>query len=117
MWVRAIAASAVLLTAIVWSNVGWTRDFLSKLEEGVAREINLARTDPGQYASFLEEWSQYYNDKEIERAGQPTIITQEGVSAVKEAIRYLRVASSLPLLKISIQRTRSSREIGTQGVD
>lgn len=31
----------------------------------------------------LEKWSQYYNDKEIERAGQLTIIIEEGVSAVK----------------------------------
>ncbi len=40
--------------------------------------------------------------EEVERVGQPIIITQEGASAVKEAIRYLRAASSLPLLKISI---------------
>ncbi len=66
MWARVIAAPAVLITAISWSSIGWTLDFLSTLEEGVAREVNLARTDPGQYASFLEEWSQYYNDKEIE---------------------------------------------------
>lgn len=110
MWVRAIAAPAVLLTAISWSKVGWTLDFLSTLEEGIAREVNLARTDPGQYASFLEEWSQYYNDKEIERAGQPTIITQEGLSAVKEAIRYLRTASSLPLLKISIGMSLAAKD-------
>lgn len=101
MWARGIAASAVLLTAISWSNVGWTLDFLSTLEEGVADEVNLARTDPDQYASFLEKWGQYYNGKEIERAGQPTIITQEGVSAVKEAIRYLHAVSSLPSLRIS----------------
>ncbi len=83
MWAKAIVAPVVLLTAISWSNVGWTLDLLSTLEEGIAREVNLARSDPGQYASLLEEWSQYYNDKEIERAGQPTIITEEGVSAVK----------------------------------
>jgi len=119
MWARVIAAPAVLITAISWSSIGWTLDFLSTLEEGVAREVNLARTDPGQYASFLEEWSQYYNDKEIERAGQPTIITQEGVSAVKEAIRYLRAASSLPLLKISIGMSLAAedhvKELGPAG--
>jgi len=36
-----------------------------------------------RHQNGLEEWSEYYNDKEIERAGQPTIITEEGVSAVK----------------------------------
>lgn len=110
MWAKAIVAPAVLLTAISWSNAGWTLDLLSALEEGIAREVNLARSDPGQYTSLLEEWSQYYNDKEIERAGQPTIITQEGVSAVKEAIRYLRAASSLPLLKISIGMSLAAKD-------
>lgn len=110
MWARVISAPAVLLTAITWSNIGWTLAFLSTLEEDIAREVNLARTDPRQYASFLEEWSQYYNDKEIERAGQPTIITQEGISAVEEAIRYLRAASSLPLLKSSIGMSLAAKD-------
>jgi uncharacterized protein YkwD len=119
MWARVFAAPAVLITAIGWPNIGWTLDFLSTLEEDVAREVNLARTDPGQYASFLEEWGQYYNDKEIERTGEPTIITQEGVSAVKEAIRYLRAANALPLLKVSVGMSLAAedhvKELGPTG--
>jgi hypothetical protein len=36
-----------------------------------------------RHQNGFEEWRQSYNDKEIERAGQPTIITEEGISAVK----------------------------------
>lgn len=110
MWARPFVAPAVLVVAVGWSNIGWTLDFLSTLEQGIAREINLARADPGEYAAFLEEWSKYYNDKEIQRAGQPTIITQEGISAVTEAIRYLRATTALPLLKISAGMSRAAKD-------
>lgn len=119
MRLKGVVASAVWLTAISWSDVGWTLDFLSVLEKGIAHEVNLARTNPRQYASYLEKWSQYYNDKEIERLGRPTIITQEGVMPVKEAIRYLRSVSALPLLKTSLGMSLGAKdhveELGPDG--
>jgi len=76
-------------------------DYLSALEEAVVREVNLARTYPRQYASFLKELKQYYNGKRIERPGETTVLTKEGVAAVKEAIRFLRSVDPVPSLSSS----------------
>ena len=64
--------------------------YLSALEAGVLREMSLARTEPARYAEFLEERRQYYRGRRFKRPGEITIITNEGVSAVDEAIEFLR---------------------------
>ena len=76
-------------------------DYLSSLEKEIVEEHNLARTHPDKYAAFLEEWKPYYDDKVLKRPGEPHIFTQEGVSAVEEAIRFLREAEPVPTLRPS----------------
>ena len=74
-------------------------DFLSTLEKAVVRELNLARQNPKKYASFLERQKPYYVGKHIKRPGKTTVITSEGVSAVNEAIRFLRSVKPVSALK------------------
>jgi uncharacterized protein YkwD len=76
-------------------------DYLSSLEEEIVKEHNLARTHPDKYAAFLEEWKPYYDGNVLKRPGEPHIITQEGVSAVEEAIRFLREVEPVPTLSPS----------------
>jgi uncharacterized protein YkwD len=73
-------------------------DFLTTLEREVLREINLARTQPATYAAFVDDIKRYYKGKLLERPGEPTILTEEGLSAVLEAARFLRAVKPVPSL-------------------
>ena len=64
--------------------------YLSPLEKAIVREINMARTNPKGYASFLEKWKPYYEGKQLKLPGEITLMTKEGVTAVNEAIRSIR---------------------------
>jgi uncharacterized protein YkwD len=70
--------------------------FLSPLENAVVRELNMARTAPKKYSSFLEQEKKYYDKKLLKLPGQTPILTKEGVGAVVEAIRVLRSIKPLP---------------------
>jgi uncharacterized protein YkwD len=74
-------------------------EYLSPLEKAVVLEINMARTNPKGYASFLEKWKQYYDGKLLRLPGEKTLVTKEGVIAVNEAIRSIR--STHPVLPLS----------------
>lgn len=71
------------------------------LEQEVAREINLARTRPAEYAAFVEQWRPLYHGREFRRPGSVTMVTEEGVKALDEAVRHLRAARPAPALEIS----------------
>jgi uncharacterized protein YkwD len=73
-------------------------DDLFALEQDVLGEINLARTDPGIYLSYLKEFKQRYAGKQIRLAGHAVIHTKEGVRAVDEAYQYLRDRNPMPPL-------------------
>jgi uncharacterized protein YkwD len=74
---------------------------LSPIAREVFEELNLARTDPEGYADVLAEMKQHFNGNALERPGQVTLITQEGVAAFDEAIAFLRSTHPLPALRIS----------------
>ena len=75
--------------------------FLSPLENAVVYEINMARTAPKDYSSFLEQCKKYYDKKFVRLPGETPILTKEGVGAVVEAIRFLRSVKPLPPLNPS----------------
>ncbi|MBD0369522.1 MAG: CAP domain-containing protein [Pyrinomonadaceae bacterium] len=74
---------------------------LSTLEKAVLDEMNLARTSPTQYATYLEALRKYYNGKAFKQPGVAAVQTIEGASALEEAIKYLRNAKPLPQLQLS----------------
>ncbi len=75
--------------------------YLSSVEQEVLDELNLARTNPKRYAEFLAEMRPYFNGNHLERPGQITLLTQEGVAAVDEAISFLRSTEPLSALRFS----------------
>lgn len=83
---------------------------LSTLEQGIVRELNVARTDPARYSAFLLERRAHYNGKRIERAGKPTILTEEGVAAIDEAIAALRRLAPRTPLTVSAGMSRGARD-------
>jgi uncharacterized protein YkwD len=72
--------------------------YLSALEREIINEVNLARANPTQYATYLEQLKKLYVGKDLKRPGQVALTTVEGVSAVDEAIQFLRAQKPLPPL-------------------
>ena len=81
------------------------------LEQEVLKEINLARTRPAEYAAYLEQLRPHFNGKEYRRPGMPGLMTQEGVQALDEAIRFLRAARPAPALSLSQGMCSGAREL------
>jgi len=90
--------------AFLWgmSNIalaaGTADAYLSAVEQDVLDELNLARTNPKQYAEFLSETRRYFNGNLLERPGELTLVTREGLAAVDEAISFLRSTAPLSAL-------------------
>ena len=85
--------------------------YLSSLEKDVVQEINLARTQPKAYATFLEQLRPYYVGgheqspgamlRGTDKSGRPIVVTTEGPRALDEAMAFLRSTSPLPPLEVS----------------
>lgn len=74
---------------------------LSPLEKEIIEEINLVRSNPTAYAAHLEQLRPFFADKKFQPPGRPAFITEEGVSALDDAIAFLRAAKPLSTLNIS----------------
>ena len=85
--------------------------YLSELESEVVEELNLARTQPGVYADFLTDYSKLYIGAEVHEQGETTLLTEEGKSAVNEAIRFLRNQKSLSPLLASDGMSRAAKDL------
>ncbi|HEY6188529.1 MAG TPA: CAP domain-containing protein [Pyrinomonadaceae bacterium] len=94
-------------------------EFLSPLESEIVAEINLARAQPQVYASYLEETKKFYSGNQIRRPGRAVEVTVEGLTALDEAIAFLRAAQPLPPLQVykgmSLAAKDHSRDLGTSG--
>lgn len=74
------------------------QSLLSKQEQEILSEINLARSNPSQYIRYLEEFKRRYNGKELNFSNGQSLITNEGVEALDDAIGFLGSAKpSSPL--------------------
>lgn len=85
--------------------------YLTDLEREVVEELNLARTQPDKYANYLNEYSKLFVGKELREPGEITIMTEEGRSAVTEAIRFLKNQKSLPYLTASKGMSRAATDM------
>jgi uncharacterized protein YkwD len=71
---------------------GSSEDTLSSAEQDLLNEINQARAHPDVYASYLEKLKPLFHEKEYAPSGQEGFKTEEGWSAVEDAISFLRAA-------------------------
>jgi uncharacterized protein YkwD len=74
---------------------------LPDLKNEIVREINQLRKDPKEYIVYLEELKKYYSGKDLKRPGKVIITTKEGVSALEQAIDYLKKVKPVQALKLS----------------
>ncbi len=105
-----IATLIVTVPNIALSRNNSSHTYLTPLEEGVLNEINLARTNPKQYLSFLESQRPFFKGNLFERPDGIHIITQEGVAALDEAIHYLRSATPVPPVSPSPGLSRAAKD-------
>lgn len=81
---------------------GSSNSGLSPAEQDLLNEINQARAHPQLYASYLEKLKPLFNGNEYTPAGQEEgFKTEEGWSAVEDAIKFLRAAKPLGPLSMS----------------
>lgn len=91
-------------------------EYLSALEKEILRELNLARTQPAQYAEFVAQMKSYYDGKLFQRPNEETVLTEEGVAAVEEAVRFLRKVKPLSPLSPSRGLSLAARDhVAEQG--
>lgn len=74
---------------------------LPAFENELLQEINLARTRPQEYAAFLEQARAGYKGKSFQLPGNLEVTTQEGATALDEAISFLKAARPLTPLGAS----------------
>ena len=74
-------------------------NYLSELEKEVVYEINLFRSNPSAYAEkYIAPLAQYYDKKILYYPGDKSILTKEGVNALRECVRALKEAAPAPVL-------------------
>ncbi len=81
------------------------------LEDGIMKEVNLARTNPGAYASWLRGQRQYYRGTQLRRPGEVPIRTKEGLAAVDEASRWLEKQRPVGALGYSKGLSLAARDL------
>lgn len=74
---------------------------LTKLEQDLLNEINSARANPTAYIKYLEEYRNYYQGTSVKFPDGSTLITNEGVAALNDAITFLRTVKPLPPLALN----------------
>lgn len=94
--------------------------YLSELEQSVLDELNLARTKPQTYAKILQDYRQKFQGNLVKRPGKVDLMTNEGVVAVDEAIRFLEAQKPLSGLRISRGMSLAAkdhvRDTGPKGI-
>jgi uncharacterized protein YkwD len=106
----------ILFSSFVFPDKGFQvgndkSEYLSSLEREVVAELNLARLQPKKYADFLADYSKHFVGKELREAGQINLLTNEGVIAVSEAIRFLMKQKPLTLLTASKGMSRAAKDM------
>jgi uncharacterized protein YkwD len=81
------------------------------LEREIVKEVNLARTNPGDYAVWLRGQRQHYRGTQLRRPGEVPIRTKEGIKAVDEAIRFLERQKPAGALGLSRGMSLAARDL------
>lgn len=81
-------------------------------EASVLNEINKVRSNPQAYADWLTTQRQNYQNNLLRLPGEERVLTHEGLTALNDAIAFLRTAPPLPPLSASPTLSNSARSFG-----
>lgn len=88
---------------------------LAALEQSILNELNRLRSNPGAYADELERQKRFYYENWSKLPGE-TIDPSLRVSAVDEAIAFVRSQRTLPPFSVSTGMSRASQDhVNDQG--
>jgi uncharacterized protein YkwD len=82
----------------------------SQSSNAVVREMNLARQNPGLYATFVQEVRARMSGNLLILPGHTRVRMKEGTAALDEAIRFLQTAQPLPSLAFSRGMSRAAAD-------
>jgi uncharacterized protein YkwD len=82
---------------------------LSTREKQLFDEINLARGNPDVYIKVLEAFRKSYRGKEIHFPEGRVLVTNEGVEALDDAIKFLREVKPLPPFELRAGMVQAAR--------
>jgi uncharacterized protein YkwD len=91
-------------------------EYLSMAENDILAEMNLARTQPQQYAAYVEAFKKNYKGKQLLLPGRKPLNTFDGEAAVDEAVAYLRAAQPLTVLDASKPLSLAAKDHGIDAV-
>lgn len=95
-------------------------NILSRLEKQIIVEMNTVRMNPVTYLPILEHWKRRFQSKQVRISDYLYLHTQEGVTAVDEAIAFLKSAPPVGALKTSHGMSLGARnhvkDQGTKGI-
>jgi len=83
---------------------------LATSERLILDEINLARTNPAGYIKYLEEFKPRFKGLEISFPDGHTLVTNEGIAALNDAITFLREQKPLPPFELRKGLTLAARD-------
>ena len=99
--VATFAICTAFPTAHSQTNKSGSGTALTDSERDLLNEINQARANPQLYATYLEKLKPQFTGKQYTPAGKDPLTTEEGWSAVDDAIIYLKTLKPLPPLVAS----------------
>lgn len=83
---------------------------VSALERGIIAEMNRARTNPPAYRQVLVAWRSKFVGNKVRLRDRAFLQTQEGTSAVDEAIRVLGTTRPVGSLRFSAGLSAAARD-------
>jgi uncharacterized protein YkwD len=86
------------------------RDRFDTVALGIIAELNQLRRDPTAYSRYLDALLPNFEGTLLHRPGRPGLRTDEGVKAVREAIRALRQTRPMGTLRSSQGLRRAARD-------
>jgi uncharacterized protein YkwD len=82
----------------------------AEMETELFAQMNRLRTKPKTFIPLLEAMKAQFKGNRLKRPGETAILTSEGVTAVDEAIVYLRGAKALPPFSLSPGMSRAAAD-------
>lgn len=110
---RSLSIAVLVSTAtLMFNHRSSAAQVAPTFEASVLTEINKIRANPQAYADWLTTQRQNYQNNLLHLPGEERILTHEGLSAMNDAIAFLRTAPTLPLLSLSPELSNSARNFG-----